>query len=104
MTRRYMLAAALVALPQTALAFESGQRWSCVTDQGAAAFLAVHGVDSDRIAYSWGRANPGSNQLMTLCDVRDRLELSEIQEFCQLLGDEPSPGHDALRAACRDKQ
>lgn len=94
--------AAFVASVTTgsALAFEAGQRWSCVTDQGADAFLEVHDVDGESVSFSWGVLNPETNEFDRLCHKRDRLTVAEMSEFCRVLGDEFSEGHVMLHDGC----
>jgi hypothetical protein len=105
MIKRTMLAAAtgIAVLSQPASAFERGQRWSCVTDQGDPAFLEIHDFKDGTVNYSWGRVDSATTAILTLCKVRDRLVLGEIKDFCRLLGTERSAGHDRLSAACREK-
>lgn len=85
------------------MAFEAGQRWACVTDLGAEAFLEIHGIDGAQVHYSWGTIAAGTTEMTTLCGFRDKLVLSEIQDFCRPLGNEASKGHRMLRDACAGK-
>lgn len=81
-------------------AFEAGQRWSCVTDQGADAFLDVRAVEGEAVSFDWGVLDPETHKLDSLCRKRAALSLKEMSEFCKLLGDEFSDGHVLLSKAC----
>ena len=99
--KRVLFATLVIFQTNTAFGFEAGQRWSCVTDQGADAFLDVHNVEGDAVSFSWGVMNPDTNKLTSLCNKRDALSLQEMGEFCRVLGDEFSEGHVMLRKGCR---
>jgi len=92
-----------VSLPTKSLAFEPGQRWSCVTDQGEQAFLAVLDVEGEAVSFSWGVMNEEDNSLTSLCNKRDELSVQEMGEFCKLLGTGFSAGHVKLDEACEAK-
>lgn len=83
-----------------ALAFEAGQRWSCVTDQGADAYLEISSIEGNSVSFSWGVLNPDTNELDRLCNKRDELSVKEMKEFCRVLGEEFSEGHVLLREGC----
>lgn len=89
-------------LPSTSFAFEPGQRWSCVTDQGEKAFLAVLDVKGEAVSFSWGVLKD-DNTLNSLCNKRDELSVEEMGEFCQLLGSDFSAGHVRLDESCSAK-
>ena len=91
-----------VNLPTTSFAFEPGQRWSCVTDQGEQAFLAVLDVNGEAVSFSWGVVK-ADNSLNSLCNKRDQLSVEEMGEFCQLLGTDFSEGHVRLDESCAAK-
>lgn len=95
--------ACLAALPAFAADFERGQRWSCVTDQGAEAYLAIHAVDDDKVLFSWGVLQSEDAAFDRLCNKRAALSFEEIGEFCRLLGDEASEGHVRLREGCSEE-
>jgi len=83
-----------------ALAFEPGQRWSCVTDQGADAFMQVHAIEGESVSFSWGVIDSDTNALDRLCNKRERLSVEEMSDFCRLLGEEFSEGHVMLQKGC----
>ena len=91
-----------VNIPTTSFAFEPGQRWSCVTDQGEQAFLAVLDVNGEAVSFSWGVVK-SDNSLNSLCNKRDELSVEEMGEFCQLLGTDFSEGHVRLDESCAAK-
>jgi len=100
----FILAAAfLLHAPEAhSVAFEAEQRWACITDQGAKAYLAIHGVEDDQVIFSWAVSGADGGEIYTLCKQRDALSESEIGEFCRLLGDEVSRGHARLHENCAD--
>ena len=97
-----LLAAAAIILPTKSSAFEAGQRWSCVTDQGEQAFLAVLDVEGEAVSFSWG-VMKADNTLNSLCNKRDNLSVEEMGEFCKLLGNDFSAGHVKLDETCDAK-
>jgi len=109
-SRSYAVGLALVALsigvavniPSTSYAFEPGQRWSCITDQGEQAFLAVLDVQGEAVSFSWGVMKNDST-LNSLCNKRDELSVQEMGEFCKLLGNDFSAGHVKLNEECAAK-
>lgn len=90
----------LFSAPSLAADFASGQRWSCVTDQGADAYMSVHQVVGKDITYSWGVLDPDSKGVFTLCNQKGALSADEMSEFCRLLGEEFSEGHVLLQKGC----
>ncbi len=98
----FCLAAASFAAPVAAMDFESGQRWSCVTDQGAEAYMSVHDVVGKDVSFSWGVLDPDSQEMFSLCDLNDAISADEMSEFCRLLGDEFSDGHVLLQKGCEE--
>lgn len=98
-----ILLSALAFTDASATDFKPGQRWTCMTDQGADAFLTVLGVDGDAVSFSWGLIDPDTDNLTSLCNKRDALSIIELVEFCRLIGDEASEGHDRLRTSCANK-
>jgi len=95
-----LLVGIVATAPTVSNAFEAGQRWSCVTDQGANAFMAVIDVKGDAVTFSWGAIDTNDGSLMSLCNKRDALSLREMKSFCRLLGKGVSDGHDRLSKAC----
>lgn len=91
---------AVAVTPAWAMEFEAGQRWSCVTDQGADAYMSVSKVVGKDVSFSWGVLNPDSQELFKLCNLRDVLSADEMSSFCRLLGDEFSEGHVLLQKGC----
>ena len=83
-----------------AVDFKQGQRWSCITDQGAKSFVDIHRVEGKDVSFSWGVLDPTNNEFVTLCDQSDALSADEMIEFCQVLGDEFSNGHVLLQKGC----
>ena len=94
------LALALVAAPADAAQFAAGQRWTCVTDQGREAYLAILAVEGRAVTFSWGVRDPSRPDLDRLCVKRDALSVEEMSDFCRLLGGEYSAGHEALSRGC----
>ncbi len=96
------LAAIGILTSATAFAvnFEQGQRWSCITDQGAKSFVDIHRVEGKDVSFSWGVLYPTNNEFVTLCDQSEALSADEMIEFCQVLGDEFSNGHVLLQRGC----
>lgn len=88
-----------ISLSTTSFAFEAGQRWSCVTDQGEQAFLAVQNVEGEAISFSWGVMR-SDGEFSTLCNKRDALSYEEMSEFCELVTSDLSSGHAQLATAC----
>jgi len=76
-------------------AFEAGQRWTCLTDQGEHAFLAVSKVEGEAVSFSWGTLKDDQS-LSVLCNKRDQLSLQEIRQFCELLGREYSASDEPV--------
>ena len=99
--KRFLIASLVAVNSSAAFGFEAGQRWSCVTDQGADAYLDVHEVEGDAVSFSWGWMDSETNEMTSLCNKRDALSEQEMVEFCRLLGDEFSEGHVMLRRGCR---
>lgn len=99
---RFPLCLAAMCLTTVASGFEAGERWSCITDQGAEGFLFVHGTEDEWVIYSWGKRDKGSTRLETLCRHRDALSLEEIREFCKRQNDSSDPTHAALETICGD--
>ena len=92
-----------MSLPTKSWAFEPGQRWSCITDQGEQAFLAVLDVQGEAVSFSWGVMNQADDTLSSLCNKRDELSIQEMGEFCKLLGNDFSAGHVKLSESCQAK-
>jgi len=50
----YAMTTVLFSASTMAADFQPGQRWSCITDQGAEAFLDVHSIAGGDVSFSWG--------------------------------------------------
>jgi len=96
------VAGVLASVSAFAADFKPGQRWSCITDQGAEAFLDVHGVEGGDVSFSWGVLDPANNELTSLCNKNEELSADEMAEFCRVLGDEFSEGHVLLQKGCEE--
>lgn len=82
-------------------AFAPGQRWTCVTDMGAEAYMSIASVSGSSVTFSYGVRDTGSAAIERLCNVSDVLDYNETLEFCRLLlSDEFSDGHIQLNADC----